>query len=59
MVLGAAAAFAARGQQGAPQVPLNPDGELKAAIDQQRSNYDQMKKAGLPFFTEPAPVFRP
>jgi hypothetical protein len=33
--------------------------ELKAAVDQQQSNYEQMKKIKLGFFLEPAPVFRP
>ncbi len=59
-VLGAAAASAVvRAQQGGLRPPAAPKDELQAAIDQQQSNYEQMKKAGLPFFTEPATIFRP
>jgi len=53
------AAIVVRGQQATPQAPSNPDEELKAAIDQQQANYEQMKKAGLPFFAEPATLFQP
>jgi hypothetical protein len=57
--LGAGAAIAVRGQQPTPQPPSNPNEELKAAVDQQHANYEQMRKAGLPFFAEPATVFQP
>jgi hypothetical protein len=51
-------ALALRAQEGgAPS--QSPGEELKAALDQQQSNYDQMRKAALSFFTEPALVFRP
>jgi hypothetical protein len=58
-VLAAGAAITVRGQQAAPPAPSNPDEELKAAIDQQQANYEQMRKTGLPFFAEPATVFEP
>jgi hypothetical protein len=58
-VLGAGAAFAVRGQQAMPQGPSTPDEALKAAVEQQQANYEQMRKAGLPFFAEPATLFQP
>jgi hypothetical protein len=58
-VLAVGSAIAVRGQQTTPPAPANPNEELKAAIDQQQANYEQMKKAGLPFFTEPATLFQP
>jgi hypothetical protein len=58
-VLAAATAVTVRGQQATPPAPSNPDQELKAAIDQQQTNYEQMRKAGLPFFAEPATLFQP
>jgi hypothetical protein len=58
-VLAAGTAIAVRGQQVTPPAPSNPDEELKAAIDQQQANYEQMRKAGLPFFAEPATLFQP
>jgi hypothetical protein len=58
-VLAAGGAIAVRGQQTTPSAPSNPDGELKAAVDQQQANYEQMRKAGLPFFAEPATLFQP
>ena len=57
--LAAGVAIAVRGQQATPQPPSNPDEELKAAVGEQQANYEQMRKAGLPFFIEPATVFQP
>ena len=57
-LLAAGAAVAVQGQQATPQAS-NPDEELKAAVDQQQANYEQMRKAGLPFFAEPATLFQP